>query len=201
MGDFSSNLEGYLGSKCMSAGKDQVEERKDRKIELNVGSEALKDDGGKDQVPSSPPTKSNKEKMDIDMEKNNEGNVLLMKEQSPSKEKEEESKEKQDANTDIQVNNTTIDVAIRTEEDTREETHHVKLSFLHTTKIKVKAFLQADSWLYNKIMVLKEKVGVIQKELNHERVMKANVENLVDNIPDKLKDYELEFHQLIQESG
>ena len=54
-----------------------------------------------------------------------------MKEHSPSKEKEEEFKEKQDANIDIQVN-TTIDDVIGTKEGNRDETHHAKLSFLHS---------------------------------------------------------------------
>ena len=63
----------------------------------------------------------------------------------------------------------------------------------------MKASLQVDSWLYNEIMVLKKKVGVIQKEMDHERVMRSHVEKLVDNIPDKLKDYKLELHQLIKE--
>lgn len=63
----------------MSTSKDQVEERKDGKIQSNVGFEYLKDDEGKVCVPSSPPnTKSSKEKMDIDIEKNNEGNVLVL---------------------------------------------------------------------------------------------------------------------------
>ena len=115
----------------MSTGKDHVEESRDKKNESHFGFEALKDDEGKDKVLSSPPnTKSSEEKMDIDIENNNEGNVLVMKEHSPSKEKEEEFKEKQDANTNIRVLNTTIDVVVRTEEDTRDETNHEKLSFL-----------------------------------------------------------------------
>ena len=70
MGDLISNLESYSRSKGVSTGKDQVEEIKDRKIESNVGSKALKDDEGKDHVPSYPPnTKSNEEKMEIDIEK------------------------------------------------------------------------------------------------------------------------------------
>lgn len=124
-----------------------------------------------------------------------------MKEKSLSKEKEEESEEKQDDNTSIQVNNSTIDTEIRTKEDTRDETHHAKLSFLHTAKLKVEASLQVDLWLYNEIMVLKKKVGVIQKELDHECVMRAHLEKIIDNIPNKLKDYELELHQLIKEMG
>lgn len=52
----------------------------------------------------------------MDIEKNNEGKVLFMKEHRSSKEKKEELNEMQDANTNIQVNNTTIDTAIRNDE-------------------------------------------------------------------------------------
>ena len=50
-------------------------------------------------------------------------------------------------------------------------------------------------------MVLKKKFEFIQKELDHEHVMKAHLEKQVGNIPNKLKDYELELCQLIKDSG
>lgn len=94
-----------------------------------------------------------------------------------------------------------IDAAIRNKEGNRDETHHAKLSCLHTTKLKAEASLQEDSWLYNEIMVLKKKIVVIQKELDHEHVMRAHLEKFVGNIPDKLNNYELEICQIIKESG
>lgn len=42
--DHSSNLDGYLGRKGVSTGKDNVEGSKDRNIDSNVGSEALGED-------------------------------------------------------------------------------------------------------------------------------------------------------------
>ena len=86
-----------------------------------------------------------------------------MKEHCLSKEKKEQLNEKHDANTDIQGNNTTIGTMIRIDEGFRDESHYVKLSFLHTTKIKVEASLQENSWLYNEIMVLKKIFGLFRK--------------------------------------
>ena len=37
--------------------------------------------------------------------------------------------------------------------------------------------------------------------MEHERVMRAHLERQVGNIPDKLKEYELELRQLIKDSG
>ena len=105
--------------------------------------------------------------MEIDTKKKNKGNVLIMKEKNSSKEKEEEINEKQDANIDIHVNNTTINVVIRTKEGRKDEHHHAKLYFLHIAKLKVEESLQENSWLYNEIMLIKIKVGVSQKDLDH----------------------------------
>ena len=46
VGDLSSNLDVYFGSKCMSTNKDNVEDSKDKKNESNVGLEALQDEEG-----------------------------------------------------------------------------------------------------------------------------------------------------------
>lgn len=49
--------------------------------------------------------------------------------------------------------------------------------------------------------MLMKKFGDMQKELDHEHVMRAHLESQVGNIPKKLKEYELELHQLIKDSG
>ena len=77
----------------------------------------------------------------------------------------------------------------------------MKLYFLHTTKLKAKASLQVDTWLYNEIMVLKKKFEVIQKELDHECAMRAHLERQIGNIHEKIKEYELELSQLIRIVG
>ena len=110
----------------------------------------------------------NEEKMETDNCKENEGKDLVAKDNSLSKEEKEERMEKQDINFDIQINTVTtaIDFEIRVVVDGKGDSHEAKLSFLHIAKLKVEASLQGDSWLYNKIMLLKKKMGVMQKELD-----------------------------------
>lgn len=92
-------------------------------------------------------------------------------------------------------------MADRADEGCRDESHQVKLSFLHISKLKVEVSLQGDLCFYNEIMVLKKKVGLIQKEMDHERAMRAHLERKVGNILDKIKEYELEICKLIKDSG
>ena len=47
MGDLSSNLDGYFGSKGVLIGKDNMEGSKDRNTNSNVGSKALGEDNEK----------------------------------------------------------------------------------------------------------------------------------------------------------
>lgn len=201
MGDLSSNMDGYSGSKGVSTSKDNVEGSKDRITDSNVGLEALGEDEEKQSVhPSHLKRNENEEKMEEDTGKENEGKDLAANDNNLSKEEKEERTEKQDINTNIQINTVTtaIDSEIRVVVDGREESHEVKLSFLHTAKIKVEASLQGDSWLYNEIMVLKKKVGVMQKEMDYERTMRAQMEIQIGNIPKKLKEYEQELCYLIK---
>lgn len=58
MGDLISDLEGCSRRKGMSTSKDHVEDSKDRKTESNVGSEALMDDEGKQNVHLFPPKRN-----------------------------------------------------------------------------------------------------------------------------------------------
>ena len=104
--------------------------------------------------------------------------------------------EKQDINFDIQINTitTAIDSEIRVVVDGREDYHEAKLSFLHISKLKAEASLQGDSWLYNEILVLKKKMGVMQKELDYECTMRAQMEIQIGNIPKNLKEYEKELY-------
>lgn len=130
----------------MLTGKDNVEGSKDIITDSNVGSEALGEDEEKQSVhPSHLKRNDSEEKMEKDIGKENEGKDLAAKDNSLSKEEKEERTEKQDINTDIQINivTTDIDFEIRVDEEGREESHKVRLSFLHTTKLKAEASLQA----------------------------------------------------------
>ena len=81
----------------------------------------------------------------------------------------------------------------RSDDEIGDENNMVKLSFLHKAKLKVDASLQVNSWLYNEIIVLKKKMGEIQKVLDDEKMKRAKLENQVENIPKMLKAYEMEL--------
>ncbi len=68
IGDLSSNLEGYFGSKVISTSQDNVEGNKEKITKSNDGLEALGDDQEKQSVHPSPPMRTNNEEK---MEKEN----------------------------------------------------------------------------------------------------------------------------------
>ena len=73
--------------------------------------------------------------------------------------------------------------------------------FFTLLSLKVETSLQSDSLLYNEIMVLKKKMGVMQKELDVEQTKRAQMEVQIGNILENIKEYEKEIHYLIKESG
>ena len=113
----------------MSTSKDYVEDSKYRKNDSNAGSEALGDEDGKhSDHPSPSKMNSSEEKMGMDIEKKNDGKVLIMKQHSLSKENKDEPNEKQDTNTECRVNlkenkDKTIYSANRVDDGYRDESH------------------------------------------------------------------------------
>lgn len=130
--------------------------------------------------------------MEEDTSKEIEEKGPVGKDNIQSKEENEEMTKNLDINIDTQINTMTTMVGSEPRDvvSRSDDSQDAKLSFLHTAKLKAKTSLQGDSWLYNKIMVLKKKMGVMQKELDVECTKRNQVEVQIGNIPEKLKEYE-----------
>ena len=85
-------------------------------------------------------------------------------------------------------------------EDTDPTGKDVKLSFLHTIKLKANSSLQTDSWMYNELMTLKKRMGKMQEDQETYWAKIIQLEVQVGNMLEKLQEYEQEIHLLIRES-
>ena len=90
-----------------------------------------------------------------------------------------------DINTDTQINIATSSEP-RKVDDGRDD---AKLSFLHTVKLKVETSLKGDLWLYNELMSLKKKMGIMQRDFDSKWTKITQLEFKISSIPDKLKEY------------
>lgn len=208
MRDFSSNLDEYYGSRGILVAKSEGESSKERNMESKTILEALgQSDGNRSEKPT--PTKMDitnvKSLIDSKIEKNDEGKALFIKNQCLNKENQKEMMEQKDLNIENQLHlketqEITNDSEKKIDEEIRDENNLEKLSFLYKDKLKVDAFLQVDSQLYNEIIVLKKEMGEILRDLDQEKMKRTQLENQVGNTPKKLKEYEMKLQKLVKDS-
>lgn len=144
---------------------------------------------------------------DLEKEKSTNNNAHLINNQNLNKEKQEEKIGHERLNKDNQlkfeeIQDTTHNLENLFEDEANEdENNEGKPIFIHKANLKDDAFLQVDSWLYNKIINLKKKMGELQNNLDEERTKIIQLENQMGNIPKKLKAYEIELHQLVKDNN
>jgi len=131
IGDFSSNLDGYSGSKGVSTRKDDVEGSHD----INMGSDTHGEENEK--LSDHPSQNANEEKIEEEMRKEIEDIDPIGKDNGHNKGVNEERMENMDINTETQINTVTSSKP-RNVDDGRDD---AKLSFLHIAKSKVETSL------------------------------------------------------------